>query len=217
MIVSANFRRLSSFYVKNLIVPNALLLSLSSLIFFIPGEIGEKIGFGVTVTLTLLVNLSIVTEFLPQTSKTFPVLFYYFLSSIVLSGLSIILSTISINLVFPDPQNVTAPISLANSPILQRQLSANTQNQSNRQQNQRQKTLNFDKFDPRNWLKKVKREMENRLTRRKLDMLIGTVYFFAILIYSIAFFLSMKQDWDFWQKKRCFNKLTKVYFSVNKW
>ena len=86
--VSVVYKRLSLFYVENLILPNALLLALSSLTFFIPGDNGEKISFGVTVTLALCVNLTLVTSFVPQTSTTFPRICTYFFLSIVLFSLA---------------------------------------------------------------------------------------------------------------------------------
>ena len=100
--MSLTFKRLSSFFVKNLIIPHTLILFLSTLIFFIPGQVGEKITFGITVTLTIVVNLSIVSEFLPHSSTSYPKLYQFYLCSVVLSGLSLVLSTISVNLVYHD-------------------------------------------------------------------------------------------------------------------
>ena len=82
---------------RNLILPNALLLALSSLTFFLPGESGDRIAFGATVTLALCVNLVIVIDFIPETSKTFPNLCNYYLASIFCSGFSLLLATISLN------------------------------------------------------------------------------------------------------------------------
>ena len=50
-------------------VPNAALLFLSGLTFFLPPELGERVGYGVTILLAMCVNLIVVTEFLPETSK----------------------------------------------------------------------------------------------------------------------------------------------------
>ena len=95
--LSLQFRRLSAFYVRNLILPNALLLTLSSLTFFLPGDSGDRIGFGVTVTLTLCVNLVIVIDFIPETSKTIPSLCNYYLVSIFCSGFSLLMAALSLN------------------------------------------------------------------------------------------------------------------------
>ena len=95
---SASFKRLSDFYIRNLLLPNAGLLALSSLIFILPADGGDRIGFGVTLTLSLCVNLMIVTDFIPETSKTIPEICNYFLINIFLSSLSIALATLSINM-----------------------------------------------------------------------------------------------------------------------
>ena len=51
-----------------------------------------------TLTLALCVNLMIVTEFIPETSKTIPEVCNYFLCNIFLSSASIAMATLSINL-----------------------------------------------------------------------------------------------------------------------
>ncbi|XP_075249528.1 neuronal acetylcholine receptor subunit alpha-3-like [Convolutriloba macropyga] len=91
------FERLNTFYTKNLLLPNALLLGVTALVFFLPVDCGERIGYGVTLTLALCVNLMIVTEYIPETSRTFPDVGNYFLNSIILSTLAIILAALSIN------------------------------------------------------------------------------------------------------------------------
>ena len=91
------FERLNTFYVKNLLLPNALLLGVTALVFFLPVDCGERIGYGVTLTLALCVNLMIVTEYIPETSRTFPDVGNYLLNSIILSTLAIILAALSIN------------------------------------------------------------------------------------------------------------------------
>ena len=95
---SLEYKRLPGFYVRNLLLPNAVLLALSSLIFFLPCEGGERVGFGITVTLALCVNLVIVIEFIPETSKTIPEICDYFLVSICLSGCSLLLAAVILNL-----------------------------------------------------------------------------------------------------------------------
>ena len=92
------YKRLNTFYTKNLLLPNALLLGVTALVFFLPVDCGERIGYGVTLTLALCVNLMIVTEYIPETSRTFPDVGNYFLNSIILSGIAIILAAISINI-----------------------------------------------------------------------------------------------------------------------
>ena len=96
LVYTINLERKDSFYVRNLILPTGVLLALSTLIFFIPYD--SRVGFGMTVLLTLCVNLLMVISFIPETSKTIPGLCNYFVVSISLSAFAIILSAISLNI-----------------------------------------------------------------------------------------------------------------------
>ena len=95
---TVTFHRLHEFYTRTLLLPNASLLSLTGLIFFLPAQSGERIGFGITLTLSLCVNLLVVTGYVPETSKTIPKVCTYFLMSIFLSAAAIILAVVSINI-----------------------------------------------------------------------------------------------------------------------
>ncbi len=97
MVFTLELERLNTYYIRNLILPNAILLALSSLIFFLPCEACERIGFGVTVTLALCVNLLIVVDFVPETSKSIPNISSYFLASIFFSCISLSIATVSIS------------------------------------------------------------------------------------------------------------------------
>ena len=77
------FERLPTFLTRLLIWPNVILLSLSSLMFFLPCETSDRPSFAMTFLLTLSVNMMVVTDFLPQNSRNFPRISNYFLSSVV--------------------------------------------------------------------------------------------------------------------------------------
>ena len=85
------YRRLQKFYVRLLIWPNIALLTLSSLMFFLPSGTTDRPNFGMTVLLTLTVNLMIITEFIPEASRSFPRVCNYFLGSILLCAIGVLL------------------------------------------------------------------------------------------------------------------------------
>ena len=85
------FRRLRKFYLRLLIWPNIALLTLSSLMFFLPSGTTDRPNFALTVLLTLTVNLIIITEFVPETSRSFPRVCNYFLGSILLCAIGVLL------------------------------------------------------------------------------------------------------------------------------
>ncbi len=88
---TVKLERLDSHYVRNLILPNAILLAITCLTFFLPYECGERIGFAMTVTLALCFNLIAVVGFVPESSKSMPNVSIYFLTSISFSALSLII------------------------------------------------------------------------------------------------------------------------------
>ena len=85
------FERLQTFYTRILIWPNIFLLSLSSLMFFLSSETSDRPGFGVSVLLALSVNMVVMTEFIPYTSRSFPRVGDYFLGSIIICSLGVVL------------------------------------------------------------------------------------------------------------------------------
>ena len=173
------FKRLSKFYVQNLILPNAVLLSLCTLTFFIPGEIGEKVSFGVTVTLALCVNLMIVTDFVPQTSKTFPKICTYFLLSIVLSCLSLLIATLSINVKPKQIQEKTYEISTLTS---QNGYASHERNGS---------SLPGEIEDKNSYIQRQAIKLLSKITRKRLDMLLGVIYLTGTLLFTLLFVNSM--------------------------
>ncbi|XP_059158995.1 acetylcholine receptor subunit delta-like, partial [Physella acuta] len=65
-------KRRPTFLLINIILPVVFLSFLNLLVFVIPVESGEKIGYGITVLLSLSVYMSIVSSLLPSSSLTTP-------------------------------------------------------------------------------------------------------------------------------------------------
>ena len=80
-------RRKPDFYVNTLVVPSLLLSWLGTVIFMLPSECGEKLSFSITLFLALYINQVIVSEFLPPSADTYPLIAkFYMLISIILGG-----------------------------------------------------------------------------------------------------------------------------------
>ena len=86
-----HYKRLETFYTRILLWPNVCLLSLSSLMFFLPSGSSDRQNFGMTVLLTLSVNMMIITDFIPETSRNFPRICNYFLASFFLCVVGVLL------------------------------------------------------------------------------------------------------------------------------
>ncbi|XP_075265549.1 neuronal acetylcholine receptor subunit beta-2-like [Convolutriloba macropyga] len=80
-------KRKPDFYVNTLVVPSLLLSWLGAVIFLLPSECGEKLSFSITLFLALYINQVIVSEFLPPSADTYPLIAkFYMLISIILGG-----------------------------------------------------------------------------------------------------------------------------------
>ena len=62
------------YYFFNLVMPCVLITAISLLVFCLPPESGEKISLGITVLLSLCVFLLMVSERMPATSETIPLI-----------------------------------------------------------------------------------------------------------------------------------------------
>ncbi|KAK3101941.1 hypothetical protein FSP39_007526 [Pinctada imbricata] len=67
--IEFTLKRESQFYVVGLILPIATMGILNLLVFLLPPESGERVGFSITVLLALAVFLTIASDSLPKTSK----------------------------------------------------------------------------------------------------------------------------------------------------
>ncbi|XP_013417362.1 neuronal acetylcholine receptor subunit alpha-10-like [Lingula anatina] len=76
------------FYVYNLVLPCILILVMTAVSFKLPVESGEKVSFGITVVLALMVFLQIVASETPTQSEVLPLLGVYFGVVLVLLCLS---------------------------------------------------------------------------------------------------------------------------------
>lgn len=90
--------RMPNFYVMYLILPCAAIVILTLIAFFIPPESGERIGFGVTVILSLSVYLIVISDKLPEKSNSDPLLAYLYVSIFYILVLSFALSTVTVRL-----------------------------------------------------------------------------------------------------------------------
>uniref|UniRef100_A0A8C4WW18 Uncharacterized protein n=1 Tax=Eptatretus burgeri TaxID=7764 RepID=A0A8C4WW18_EPTBU len=71
---TVTIRRRTLYYALNLLVPCALISTLSLLVFLLPADSGEKISLGITVLLSLTVFMLLVAEIMPATSDSVPLI-----------------------------------------------------------------------------------------------------------------------------------------------
>ncbi|XP_077864966.1 neuronal acetylcholine receptor subunit alpha-9-II-like [Saccoglossus kowalevskii] len=91
-------RRRSLFYIYTLLVPVMLMFIVIFVGFYLPTECGERMTIFVTSMLSLIVFLTVASEYLPPTSETTPFIQKYVISTIGLVALSSVLTGFTVNL-----------------------------------------------------------------------------------------------------------------------
>ncbi|CAL1535026.1 unnamed protein product [Lymnaea stagnalis] len=87
--ITFELKRRPTFLLLNLILPVVFLSFLNILVFIIPVESGEKIGYGITVLLALTVFMSIISSMLPRSSQTVPKVTVYLFILLIISLLTV--------------------------------------------------------------------------------------------------------------------------------
>ncbi|XP_038072741.1 neuronal acetylcholine receptor subunit alpha-10-like [Patiria miniata] len=102
-------RRRPHFYLFNLLMPCLLVSFVTALNFLLPADSGEKVGLVLTVLLALTVFLLIVAETIPP-SNTTPIIGKYFIATIFIVSLSVIMTVFVLHLHFRLPGVGPVPI-----------------------------------------------------------------------------------------------------------
>ncbi|XP_012939838.1 neuronal acetylcholine receptor subunit alpha-7 [Aplysia californica] len=89
-------KRKPLFFVVNILVPTMFISAISSIVFILPEDSGERASFAITVLLSLSVFLSTVSSQLPQNSENFPIIISYLFSLLVLNGTTVFAAVIQL-------------------------------------------------------------------------------------------------------------------------
>ncbi|KAL4239553.1 acetylcholine-gated cation-selective channel [Mactra antiquata] len=90
--------RRPDFYVMTMMFPCILVSAIASVGFLLPSESGEKVSLEVTVLLSQAVFLLVISDFLPPSAETFPIIGTYFAVSMLLVCMSLVLSVLVLNI-----------------------------------------------------------------------------------------------------------------------
>ncbi|XP_063411900.1 neuronal acetylcholine receptor subunit beta-3-like [Mytilus trossulus] len=102
------FKRRPVFHVLNSLIPMVLLAFLSSMVFKLPPDSGERIGYSLTVLLAYAVYLTIISDNMPSSSSSTSVLTIYLLFVLALGVLSVIITIYVLDCHHKD-ENVPVP------------------------------------------------------------------------------------------------------------
>ncbi|XP_069131740.1 acetylcholine receptor subunit beta-like 1 [Argopecten irradians] len=113
LTLEMNFKRRPMFQIINIILPFCLLSFLNIMVFLLPAESGERIGFSVTVLLAIAVFMTIVADTLPATSEpSVPRLCYLLIAELGIN-LTVTIFNILLLKLHHIPQHKTIPLWLA--------------------------------------------------------------------------------------------------------
>ncbi|XP_049939074.1 acetylcholine receptor subunit alpha-L1 [Schistocerca serialis cubense] len=96
-------RRKTLFYTVNLIVPCVGISYLSVLVFYLPADSGEKIALCISILLSQTMFFLLISEIIPSTSLALPLLGKYLLFTMVLVGLSVVITIMVLNVHYRKP------------------------------------------------------------------------------------------------------------------
>uniref|UniRef100_A0A8C6KKF9 Neuronal acetylcholine receptor subunit alpha-7 n=1 Tax=Nothobranchius furzeri TaxID=105023 RepID=A0A8C6KKF9_NOTFU len=106
---TVTMRRRTLYYGLNLLVPCVLISGLALLVFLLPADSGEKISLGITVLLSLTVFMLLVAEIMPATSDSVPLIAQYFASTMMIVGLSVVVTVLVLQFHHHDPRGGKMP------------------------------------------------------------------------------------------------------------
>jgi len=87
----------------NLIVPCVGISYLSVLVFYLPADSGEKVALCISILLSQTMFFLLISEIIPSTSLALPLLGKYLLFTMVLVGLSVVITIIVLNVHYRKP------------------------------------------------------------------------------------------------------------------
>jgi hypothetical protein len=86
-VFTLHLERRPLFFVVSLFIPIFTMLLLNTLVFILPSDSGERVGYSITCLLALAVFLTIVSDYLPRVSKPMPAVLYILVTYLVISAL----------------------------------------------------------------------------------------------------------------------------------
>ena len=97
-----HFERRPQFVIVNVILPILLMCFLNVMVFLLPVDSGERIGFAITVLLAIAVYMTIVSDNLPKTSEPLPLISYFLIICLIVSVLITVVTVLNLRLFHKD-------------------------------------------------------------------------------------------------------------------
>lgn len=99
---SLTIKRRPGYFLVNMVIPIIILGLLNGLVFLLPADSGERVGYAVTAFLTFAVFLTMVSENLPKASQPMSLLCYFLTLMLVMSALSTVITIMTLRVYHQD-------------------------------------------------------------------------------------------------------------------
>ncbi|XP_060064751.1 neuronal acetylcholine receptor subunit beta-4-like [Ylistrum balloti] len=98
IVYKFHLQRKSTFFIISIYVPVVLLTSLCPLVFLLPADSGERVGYSITCLLAIAVFLTMVSESLPRSSNPISVLSFFLMCDLVLATCLCVLTILGLQM-----------------------------------------------------------------------------------------------------------------------
>ncbi|XP_011446312.1 acetylcholine receptor subunit alpha [Magallana gigas] len=99
-------KRRPGYFVINIVIPILILGLLNGMVFILPVDSGERVGFAITAFLTFAVFLTMVSANLPRAAEPMSLLCYFLTLMLVLSALSCVITIMTLRVYHQDEDTV---------------------------------------------------------------------------------------------------------------
>lgn len=107
--VNVVIRRKTLYFMINLIIPCVCIAALTSSVFYLPADSGEKVTLCISVLLSLTVFFLLLSDIIPPTSLVTPLMGKYLMFVLIMVSMSIALTIVQLNIHFRSPTTHTMP------------------------------------------------------------------------------------------------------------
>lgn len=105
LCMDITFKRRSGFFVLNMVIPILLMGVLNLFVFVLPVDSGERVGYSITLLLSITVFLTLISDTLPPASQpNVPLLCYFLISDLIRSSVAMICTIASLRIYSHDQE-----------------------------------------------------------------------------------------------------------------
>ena len=100
--LNLEIKRRPGYFIVNMVIPILILGLLNGMVFLLPADSGERVGFAITAFLTFAVFLTMVSANLPRAAEPMSLLCYFLTLMLVLSALSCVITIMTLRVYHQD-------------------------------------------------------------------------------------------------------------------